>query len=136
MELSEMVTNLRKIREARRECNRVLKEIDEREQAITGSILTTMRASGLKTARFDGIGTVTVSTRDHAEIRDFNVLAAFMAQQCINAHNEGLPVTDAFGLLQRRANLSTAKELLDAGYTAETMGLAIVEKPSLSFSVK
>ncbi|EER0916718.1 hypothetical protein F9643_003161 [Escherichia coli] len=136
MELSEMVSNLRKIREAKRDCNNVLKEIEEREQAVTGEILTAMKASGLKTARFDGIGTVTVSTRDHAEIRDFNVLAMFMLQQCAEAHKAGLPVAGAFSLLQRRASLGAAKELMEAGYSAEAMGIAVVEKPSLSFSVK
>ena len=136
MELSEMVMNLRKIREARRDCNNVLKELEEREQNITGLIIASMHAGGLKTARFDGIGTVTVSTRDHAEIRDFNVMAAFMVQQCIQAHKDGRPLAEAFGLLQRRANLSTARELLEAGYSADAMGISIVEKPSLSFSVK
>lgn len=97
-------------------------------------IRTSLVAAGAKTMNFDGVGSVSTSSRDHAEIRDFNVFADFILDTAMKARENGTPVADALAVLQRRAATGNIQELLELGYTTEQLGVEIVEKQDITFT--
>ena len=133
MELVDIVSKLRALQEKRKERAKVVEKMEELEKQMRQMIRQSLVASGMKTANFDGVGSVTVSSRDHAEIRDFNKMAAFMMNHMKTAEANGSSPADALAILQRRAAIGNIKDLLELGFTAEEIGIEIVEKSDITF---
>jgi hypothetical protein len=134
METVELVTKLEALQAKRKERAQVVAKMEELEKSIRQMIRQSLIASGMKTANFDGVGSVTVTGRDHAEIRDFSKMANFIMSYMMKAKENGGAPEDALSLLQRRAALGNIQDLLALGFTAEEMGIEIVEKPDITFT--
>lgn len=134
MEMVDLVTKLRALQAKRKERAKIVEKMEELEKSMRQMIRQSLVASGMKTANFEGVGSVTVSGRDHAEIRDFSKMATFIMNYMLKAKENGSAPEDALALLQRRAALRNIQDLLALGFTAEEMGIEIVEKPDITFT--
>lgn len=134
MEVVDLVTKLNALQSKRKERAKIVDKMEALEKTLRQMIRTSLVASGVKGANFEGVGTVSVTSRDHAEIRDFNRMATFIADSMMKAKENGSAPEDALALLQRRAAIGNINDLIAAGFTAEEMGIAIVEKPDITFT--
>lgn len=134
MELQELVTKFAALRAKRLEREAVIKKMKELEEQMMGMIMNQMSVAGMKTINFDGVGRVETSTRDHVEIRDKEKLARFVVMQAAAAIKNGSPVADATAVFQQRAAIGNIESLIEQGFTAEQMGVEVVEKSTLKLT--
>lgn len=133
MDITELVQKFAEFRELRKRRETIVNKMKELEERIKGEILNYLTVAGMKTINFDGIGQVTATTRDHAEITNNEATAAFIFKMMKEAEKNGTPLSDALNIYQKRATTGTAKELLESGITEEELGVKIAEKASITF---
>jgi nucleoside diphosphate kinase len=134
MELKELAQKYVALRDKRKEREAVIVKMKTVEEQLIGMIANQMKASGMKTAKFDDLGSFTAGSRDHVEIRDKEKMARFILGRAAKMLKEGLPVADAMSIYQQRAAIRTVVDLMAQGVDITAMGVEIVEKPTLKFT--
>lgn len=133
MDIKTLVTHLSTVRTKIAECQKSLNSAKELEEKLISLILSSLNAQGVKSMNFDGLGSVQVSTRDHAELRNFDKLAIFVLDYAKNSEAHGFSGADALTLLQKRVSVTSVKEFIEQGFSPADMGVELVEKPTLKF---
>lgn len=113
----------------------------DQEEPLKQQILLEMAATGIKSMKLDGIGSVVSKSSDHYEIVDMEKLSYFMLQQMVRCAKEGRPLSDGV-LLQSRISRAVLEEYLgDSINLAEAndaalaqYGVKLVSKPDLSIT--
>lgn len=133
MSITDLVQKFADLRALRQKREGVVKQMKELEEKMQGMILNHLAVNGMKTINFDGIGQVTATSRDHAEFFDYELTARFIYRMMQEAEKNSTPLADALNIIQKRAATGTAKELLEAGFTEEELGIKIAEKANVTF---
>ena len=123
--LSGQVKDLAALVAEKRRIMALVKELEDLEKTYRDNILGALVVSGMKTVNVDGVGSVTATSKDHVEIRDFNKLANAMHR---------LGAIQGASILQKRVNKSTVVDLVNSGLiTYDELGVELVEKQDLTF---
>lgn len=113
----------------------------EKEDVLKQQILLEMAATGIRSMKLEGIGSVVAKSSDHYEIVDLEKLSRFMLQQMVQCAKEGRPLSDGI-LLQSRISRVNLEEYLGGLIDLEQAddaalapyGIKLVSKPDLSIT--
>lgn len=122
--LCSLIQQLRKKKKAAEQYINTLKELDE---LIKSKLLMYLDANAMKTAHFEGLGIVTKTARQRAEIKDFTKLAEFVSSYMARAQETDTPVSDALSLFQKRLATRNILDLIEMGFSPADMGIEIVD---------
>ena len=133
--LADLMGWISKIRAHKATLDNASKRVKELDDMAKGRLLNLLNVQGLKTANVAGVGTVTATCRQQAQIRDFEKVAAYIAKAGAEATAAGRPVSDILAVLQRRAALNTVQGLQEAGVDLAEIGIELVDVNDVSIKL-
>lgn len=105
----------------RQQLENKVKELKDAEMQLQKRILLEMSAEGLTTSRYEGIGRLSITNRNHYEIADIEVLIKKMVQTIGEAVQNNRPWADGL-LLQQRVHAGNLDDYI-ADMKAASPGL-------------
>lgn len=141
-DLNQLVTEYIAVRKKRMQLEKEAAELkQEQEEPLKDAILMEMSSIGVKSVKFEGIGTVCCKASSYYEISDIETLTKFMLEQIVKCANEGRPLSDGL-LLQGRVKRDNLEEYIGDYVSLETaenaelsrFGVRRVDKPVLSIT--
>lgn len=131
----ELYAAIKALRNKKRRMEKGIDQLKSLDELIRSRLLMYLDANAMKTANFDGLGSVTKTSRQRAEIRDFDKLANFVANYMLQSKEKGAPVGDALSVFQRRLALGNIQELEKLGFALPDMGVEVVDVYDVSIKV-
>lgn len=123
----ELYAAIKALREKKHRLEHAIKQIKELDELIRDRLLIYLDANAMKTANFEGLGSVTKTVRQRAEIRDYEKLACFVANALQHSQDTGLSPEEALSVFQRRLAVGNIQTLEKQGYKLADMGVEVVD---------
>lgn len=134
MELDVVIKYIKKLSAVRSDLDAESKKLKEQEDTLRMAVYNSLINNNLTSTTIAEVGRVTITSRDHAEIVDYEKLAEFIFHQMLQAQRNKTPLSDVLNLMQKRAKADSVKSFKELGYTEEALGVEVKSKPNISIT--
>lgn len=134
MELAKMLVYIKRLSKARSELSKKHDELKAVEDQLRMAVYNSLVAANMQSTTISGVSRVAVTSKDHAEVVDYEVAAKFIFARMLEASKNGTPLSDALNLMQKSAKLDSVKRFKELGYSEEQLGISIKSKPGISIT--